>query len=156
MGGSVRADFDDYWSKSGEGWSHGPAGLPPPAHVDLRDCKTGPSEIQIACLEDMGLSEQVVSRPATVAGIPGSPRLSSGYRVCWRVRVFPGIFLPGMPKCKITRQVRLAGAHGAQSAGGPTVGHTSKCYTRSSHGRSGIALMLLLRLLRLRLLPGRA
>lgn len=46
-------DFDDYWSESGEGWSHGPQGLPPPTRPNLTDCKTGPSEIQIDCLKDM-------------------------------------------------------------------------------------------------------
>jgi hypothetical protein len=56
----VTADFDDYWSKSGEGWSAGPAGLPHPTRPNLTDCKTGPSEIQIDCLKDMGLSAQDV------------------------------------------------------------------------------------------------
>eukprot|EP00729_Bicosta_minor_P017387 gene17387-11685_t len=52
--------FDDYWSESGEGWSHGPSGLPPPTRPNLNDCKTGPSEIQIDCLKDMGLTNQDV------------------------------------------------------------------------------------------------
>eukprot|EP00040_Diaphanoeca_grandis_P013021 m.65878 g.65878 ORF g.65878 m.65878 type:complete len:539 (+) comp23614_c0_seq1:190-1806(+) len=52
--------FDDYWAKSGEGWSHGPDGLPPPTAINLSDCKTGPSEIEIHCLLDMGLSVQDV------------------------------------------------------------------------------------------------
>jgi len=54
--------FDDYWINSGEGWANGPAGLPyrGAKDVNLSDCKTGPSEIQINCLEDMGLSVQDV------------------------------------------------------------------------------------------------
>lgn len=52
--------FDDYWSESGEGWSHGPSGLPPPTRPNLNDCKTGPSEIQSDCLKDMGLTNQDV------------------------------------------------------------------------------------------------
>jgi hypothetical protein len=39
---------------------HCPQQLPPPAPVNLSDCKTGPSEIQIGCLKDMGLTEQDV------------------------------------------------------------------------------------------------
>ena len=35
-------------------------GLPQPTRPNLTDCKTGPSEIQIDCLQDMGLSEQDV------------------------------------------------------------------------------------------------
>ena len=54
------ADFDDYWSESGEGWSQGPDHLPPPVKTNLSDCHTGPSEIQIDCLQDMGLTEQEV------------------------------------------------------------------------------------------------
>ena len=38
-----------YWINSGEGWSNGPSGLPvrTAKDVNLSDCKTGPSEIQI-------------------------------------------------------------------------------------------------------------
>ena len=54
--------FDDYWLKSGEGWAEGPSKLPPTLakNVNLSDCKTGPSEIEIHCLQDMGLSVQDV------------------------------------------------------------------------------------------------
>jgi hypothetical protein len=50
------------WLKSGEGWANGPGQLPPALaqHVNLSDCKTGPSEIEIHCLADMGLSVQDV------------------------------------------------------------------------------------------------
>ena len=45
--------FDDYWIKSGEGWASGPSGLPVRGakDVNLSDCKTGPSEIQVDCLQ---------------------------------------------------------------------------------------------------------
>ena len=54
--------FDDYWINSGEGWADGPSGLPKRTvhDVNISDCKTGPSEIQIDCLKDMGLSKQDV------------------------------------------------------------------------------------------------
>jgi hypothetical protein len=60
-------DFDDYWSESGEGWSHGPQGLPQPARPNLTDCKTGPSEIQIDCLKDMVGRAHACLRSAIVA-----------------------------------------------------------------------------------------
>lgn len=54
--------FDDYWLQTGEGWSNGPSGLPDRTvhDVNLSDCRTGPSEIQIDCLMDMGLTAQDV------------------------------------------------------------------------------------------------
>jgi hypothetical protein len=54
--------FDDWWAESGDRWYNGPLGLPPRNHddINLSNSRTGPSEMENHCLEDIGLTKQDV------------------------------------------------------------------------------------------------